>query len=120
MEFRAYQIVLSETFNWKSKKTFCNKKNIQIIEAPVNDHRAIGLVERLIKKIKNRLTCIKEEKSPTTTLYVRHALKIIIQQLRICKQKTTNISLFEAYFGRKPNIPLSVIATKSKLYNLSN
>ena len=29
-------------------KIFCNKNNIDIIEAPVNDHRIIGLVERLI------------------------------------------------------------------------
>ena len=25
-------------------KTFCNKNNIDIIEAPVNNHRAFGLV----------------------------------------------------------------------------
>ena len=30
-------------------KTFCNRNNIEIIEAPVNRHRAIGLVERLIQ-----------------------------------------------------------------------
>ena len=42
-------------------KTFCNKNNIDIIEAPVNDHRAIGLVERRIQTIKNRLACIKEQ-----------------------------------------------------------
>ena len=38
----------------------CNKNNIEVIEAPVNDNRAIGLVERLIQSIKNRLACIKE------------------------------------------------------------
>ena len=43
-------------------KTFRHKNNINIIEAPVNDHRAIGLVERLIQTIKNILACIKEEK----------------------------------------------------------
>ena len=43
-------------------KVFCNKNNIEIIEAPVNDHRAIGLVERLIQTSKRRLACIKEEK----------------------------------------------------------
>ena len=43
-------------------KTFCNKNNIDIIEAPVNHHRSLGLVERLIQKIKNRLACTKEEK----------------------------------------------------------
>ena len=100
-------------------KTFCNKNNIQIIEAPVNDHRAIGLVERLIQTIKNRLTCIKEERSAGNTFHVRHALKTIIHQLRICKQKTTEISPFEAHFVRKPNTSLSVIATKPKLSNLS-
>ena len=100
-------------------KTFCNKNNIDIIEAPVNDHRAIGLVERLIQTIKNRLACIKEEKLPTLAFHVKHALKIIIHQLRICKQRTTKISPFEAHFGRKPNTPLSVIATKPNLHNLS-
>ena len=43
-------------------KTFCNKNYVDIIGAPVNDHRAIRLVERLIQAIKNRLACIKEEK----------------------------------------------------------
>ena len=100
-------------------KTFCNKKNIDIIEAPVNDHRAIGLVERLNQTIKNRLACIKKEKSSTNAFHVKHALKIIIHQLRICKQRTTKISPFEAHFGRKPNTPLSVISTKPKLSNLT-
>ena len=100
-------------------KTFCNKNNIEIIEAPVNDHRAIGLVERLIQTIKNRLACIKEEKLSAHAFHVKHALKIIIHQLRICKQRTTKTSPFEAHFGRKPNTPLSVIATKPNLLNLS-
>ena len=70
-------------------KTFCNKNNIDINEAPVNDHRTIGLVERLIQTIKNRLACIKEEKLPTRAFHVKHALKLIIHQLRICKPRTT-------------------------------
>ena len=28
-------------------KIFCNKKSIEIIEAPVNDHRFNGLVEKI-------------------------------------------------------------------------
>ena len=56
-------------------KTFCNKNNIQIIEAPVNDHRAIGLLGRLNQSIKNSLACIKEEKSASNTFHVRHSLK---------------------------------------------
>ena len=100
-------------------KTFCNKNNADIIEAPVNDHRAIGLVERVIQTIKNRLACIKEDKLPTHAFHVKHALRIIINQLRICKQRTTKTSPFEAHFGRKPNTPLSLIATKPNLSNLT-
>ena len=92
-------------------KTFCNKNNIDIIEPPVNDHRAIGLVERLIRTIKNRLACIKEEKLPNNAFHEKHALKIIVHQLRKSKQKTIKISPFKADFGRKPNTPLSVIST---------
>ena len=99
--------------------TFSNKNNIDIFEAPVNDHRAIGLVERLIQTMKNRLACIKEGKSSTNAFHVKLVLKIIIHQLRICKQKTTKIWPFEAYFGRERNTPLSVISTQPKLSNLT-
>ena len=40
-------------------KTFSSQNNIQLIEAPIHDHRVIGFVERLIQTIKNRLACIK-------------------------------------------------------------
>ena len=59
-------------------KNFCNKNNIENIEAPVNDHHAHGLVERLIQTIKNRLACIKEEKSTNNSFYVKYALSSII------------------------------------------
>ena len=57
-------------------KNFCNKNNIEIIEAPVNDHRAIGLVERLIQTIKSKGACIKEEKLANNAFHVKHALKL--------------------------------------------
>ena len=40
-------------------KTFCSQNKIQLIKIPIHDHRAIGLVERLIQTIKNRLARIK-------------------------------------------------------------
>ena len=79
----------------------CNKNDVEMIEAPVNNHRAIGLVESLIQTIRSRLACIKDEKSAKNAFHVKYALKIIIHQLRILKQKTTKISLFEAHFGLK-------------------
>ena len=51
--------------------------------------------------------------------HVNYALKIIIHRLRICEQRTTKISPFEAHFGGKPNTPLSVISTMPKLSNLT-
>ena len=70
-------------------KASCNQNYIHLIEAPIHDNRAIGLVERLIQKIKNRLACIK------TAMQNRFNLKApinsIINQLRICRQKTINL-----------------------------
>ena len=91
-------------------KTFCSQNNIQLIEAPIHDHRAIGLVERLIQTIKNRLACIKT--AAQNQFNVKASINSIIYQLRICRQKTINISPFEAHFGRKANTPLSNITTK--------
>ena len=91
-------------------KAFCSQSNIQLIEAPIHDHRAIGLVEGLIQTIKNRLACIKTAEQNQFNL--KASINSIIYQLRICRQKTINISSFEAHFGRKPNTPLSNISTE--------
>ena len=84
-------------------KTFCNQNKIQLIEAPIHDRGAIGLVERLIQTIKNRLACIKT--AARNRFNLEASINSIMYQLRICRQKTINISpfLFEAHFGRKNN-----------------
>ena len=91
-------------------KAFFSQNNIQLIEAPIHDHRAIVLVERLIQTIKNLLACIKTATQKQFNL--KASKNSIIYQLRICRQKTINISSFEAHFGRKPNTPLSNISTE--------
>ena len=91
-------------------KAFRSQNNIQLIEAPIHDHRAIGLVESLIKTIKNRLACIKT--AARNQFNVKASINSIIYQLRICRQKTINVSPFEAHFGRKANTPLCNISTK--------
>ena len=91
-------------------KAFCSQNNIQLIEAPIHDHRAIGLVQRLIQTIKNRLACIKT--ATQNQFNVKASINSIIYQLRIYRQKTINISPFGAHFGRKANTPLSNITTK--------
>ena len=59
------------------KKIFCNRNNLENIGASVN-YRAIGLLERLIQTIKNRLAYIKEEKKANNLFQVKHAIKITI------------------------------------------
>ena len=53
------------------------------------------------------------------TFTIKDAIKSIVYQLRICKQKTTNVTPFKAHFGRKPNTPLSNISTIPKSSNSS-
>ena len=90
---------------------FCSRQNnIQLIETPIHDHGAIGLVERLIQTIKNRLVRIKT--AARNQFNVKASINLIIYQLRICRQKTNNVSPFEAHFGRKANTSLSNISTR--------
>ena len=91
-------------------KAFCNQNNIQLIEAPIHDHRAIGLVERLIQTIKNRLACIKM--AARNQFNLKASINSIIYRLSICRQKDINISPFVAHLGRKANTPLSNISTE--------
>ena len=43
---------------------------------------------------------------------MKASINSIIYRLRICRQKTINISPFESHFGRKANTPLSNISTE--------
>ena len=96
--------------NWSTVKAFCNQSSIQLIEAPIHDHRAIGPVERLIQTVRNCLACIKP--AVRNQFNLKASINSIIYHLRICRQKTTNMSPFEAHFGRKSNTPLSNNSTK--------
>ena len=91
-------------------KAFCNQNSIQLIEAPIHDHRAIGLVGRLIQTIKNRLACIKT--ASRNQFNLKASINSIIYQVRICRQKTINIPPFEAHFCRKAKTPLSSISSE--------
>ena len=48
----------------KEVKDFCNGEGIEIIESPVNDHRATGCVERTIGSLKNSILTFVQEKKP--------------------------------------------------------
>ena len=47
---------------WKTKTFILYLKKAEIYEAPVNDHKAIGLLEQMIKRINRRLLSVKLDK----------------------------------------------------------
>ena len=53
------------------------------------------------------------------TFTIKEAKKSIVYQIRICKKETTNLKIFQAHFGRKPNTLLSII-NKNTIQKLSN
>ena len=59
--------------------------------------------------IKNCLACIKT--AARNQFNLKASINSILYQLRICRQKTINISPFEAHFGRKANTPLGNISS---------
>ena len=93
------------------------KYNIILIPAQASDHRKIGLVERLVSKIKQRLACIKEANKELNPFTINAALKSILNQLCICKHKTTKLSPLESHFGRKANTPLGNISTQPRHFD---
>ena len=48
---RTIRLDQARCFTGKKFETFCTENNITPIYAPANDHRAIGLVERLFKQL---------------------------------------------------------------------
>ena len=66
----------------------------------MGDHRAKGLVEQLIRTIKQQLLVMAQE-NPKPSLEI--ALLKIIKCLRTVTQQSLNCSPFEAYIGRSPN-----------------
>ena len=76
----------------------------------MHDHRAIGLIERLIQTMKSPLASIKT--AAQNRFNLKASIKSIINQFRISRQKTINLSPFEAHFERKANTPLSNISTE--------
>ena len=88
------------SFISKEVREFCQEHNINVIFSPVGDHRATGLVERLIRTFKERLLVMAQE-YPKPSL--ESALLKLIKCLRTVTQQSLNCSPFEAHFGRSPN-----------------
>ena len=80
---RTIRLGQARYFKGKKFETFCTENNIKPIYAPANDHRAIGLVERLIQTIERQLSSMKTQLNKKFNL--EQSLLAIIQQLRFSK-----------------------------------
>ena len=93
-------------FKGKTLKKFCSELNIEQKFCPVGDHRGCGLVERTIQTIKRRLgVMMLEENNKSINL----CLSIIMRDLRWNKQKTIQVSPFQAHFGRLPKTEFKIV-----------
>ena len=107
-----------QAFKSRQFEIFCNNHNKKLIPAPAVDHRANGMIERLIQTIKRRLSVLNNDpKWPKITLADKIAE--IIQEIKIIPNSTTKISPFTAHFRRKHNTPISNITTQTSTKNLS-
>ena len=108
----------AQGFRAKKFMVYCKNNNIKLIFAPVDDHRSIGMVERLIRTLKSRLSVMKID-NRNKPYKLASDVAELIKTLRIAPNATTKITPFEAHFGRKSKTPLSNIAKSPKLSNLS-
>ena len=107
-----------QTFRTKKFELFCKSNNIKLPFAPVDDHRSIGDVERLIQTLKRRLSAMKID--PTKSPFkIASSVAVMIKTLQVTPHKVTKIPPFEAHMGRKAKTPLSNITTKKTTNNLN-
>ena len=72
-------------FYGKKIEIFCTENDITPVNAIANNHRAIGLVERLIQTIKRQLSCMKTQLNKKFDL--EQSLHAIVQRLRRLKKQ---------------------------------
>ena len=96
----------AQTFRAEKFQLIRNTNNIKCLFAPVDDYRAIGVVETMIQTLKRRLAVMRIDKT-NTPYKLASDLAEIIKTLRITPNSVTKTSPFEAHMGRKPNTPLS-------------
>ena len=102
----------AQAFKSRQFEINCKNNNIKLILAPVGDHRATGLIERLIQTIKKRLSVLNIDIN-WSQVTLTDKVAEIIQEIKLIPNTTTKIAPYTAHFGRKINTQLSNITTKS-------
>ena len=90
---------------------------MKLILAPVGNHRATEMVERLIKTIQ-RTIAVMEHDPLLSSSDLETIVEKIIESIKFIPNSTTKIKPFEVHYGRQSNTELSNI-TKPSSKNLS-
>ena len=107
----------AQAFKAREFKIFCKNKNIKLILAQAGDHRATGMVERLIQTLKQRIAVMKPDPLWSSADLATVVAKII-ESIKLIPNTTTKVKPFEVQFGRPPNTEQSNIITKPSCKNL--
>ena len=51
----------AQAFRVKQFQVFCNSNNLKPLFAPVNNHRSVGVIERMIPILKRRLGLLRND-----------------------------------------------------------
>ena len=78
----------AQTYRSKKFQLFCHTNNFKLLFAPVDDHRAIGVVERMIQTLKRRLAITRIDKTNTPYKLASDVAEII-KTLRITPHSVT-------------------------------
>ena len=108
----------AQTFRAKRFQFSGNSNHIKVFFAPVDDHRSIGVVERLIQTLKRRLEVMRIFAN-NTSFKLASDVAEIIKPLRIAPRGITRVTPFEEHMCRKANTPNSNKATISSSNNLN-
>ena len=108
----------AQAFIAREFELYCTDKNIKPMLAPAGDHRATGMVERLIQTIKRRIAIMQSDPLWSIADLAQIVTKII-QSIRPIPNSVTKKKPFEAHFGRPPNTELSNIIIKASKTRLT-
>ena len=93
-------------FKGKTLKKLCSELNIEQKFCPMGDHRGCGLVERTIQTIKRRLGVMLLDENNKS---IKLCLSTIMRDLPWNKQKTIQVSPFQAHFGRLQKTEFKIV-----------
>ncbi len=81
-------------------KSWCHRHNVRLSFSPVADYRGTGLVERLIRTLRERVDACRLT-APGASF--RTTLHRVLQDIRLCVNATTNTSPSSFFLSRTPN-----------------